>query len=169
VFCLKLALITNCDRSTIGRGSSSGIILSDSQWSENTINTHKYNTIYWCSSRSYYNLCSRISYTDEVLSQNYASEDNSEFAEAISLNGQNILFALNKNVIHQCSKPKDPSTEPNPHRFRLLTNNPLRHRRKEEAVPHLHTEKHQEQSLSDFAQQDLSKVTKRSQLDMQWL
>jgi hypothetical protein len=46
----------------------------------------------------------------------------------ISLNDQNILFALKENVIHQRSKPEDPSVESNPHR----------HHQKEEAVPHLH-------------------------------
>jgi hypothetical protein len=35
----------------------------------------------------------------------------SEFAEAISLFSQNILLALKENVIHQHSKPEDPSTE----------------------------------------------------------
>jgi hypothetical protein len=50
--------------------------------------------------------------------------------EAISLNGQNILFALKVNAIHRHSKPEDHSTESNPHW----------HRRQEEAVPHLHTE-----------------------------
>jgi hypothetical protein len=60
--------------------------------------------------------------------------------EAISLNGQNILFALKENVIHRCSKPKDPSKESNPHQFRLPTDNPHRHRQQEEAVPHLYTE-----------------------------
>jgi hypothetical protein len=35
-----------CDRTTSGRGSLTRISLSDSWWSENTINTHKYNTIY---------------------------------------------------------------------------------------------------------------------------
>jgi hypothetical protein len=77
---------------------------------------------------------------EEGWSQNYASKDKLEFAEAISLNGQNILFALKENAIHQCSKPEDPSTESNPHRFRLPTDNPHRHHRQEEAVPHLHTE-----------------------------
>jgi hypothetical protein len=67
------------------------------------------------------------------------------------------------------SKPEDPSMESNPHRFGLSTDNPHRHHRKEEAVPHLHTEKQQEQSLSAYVQQDLSKVTKRSPLDMQKL
>jgi hypothetical protein len=58
--------------------------------------------------------------------------------EGISLNNQNIHFALKENVIHQRSKPKDPSMESNPHRFELPTDNPHRHRRKEEAVPHVH-------------------------------
>jgi hypothetical protein len=144
------------DRTTSGRGSSTRISLSDSRWSKNTINTHKYNTIYWSSSRSYYNFGSCISYTKE-------------FAEAISLNDQNILFGLKDNAIQRRSKPKDPSIESNSHRFGLSTDNPRWHRRKEESVPHLHTEKLQEQCLSDYAQQDLSKVTKRSPLDMQSL
>jgi hypothetical protein len=96
-------------------------------------------------------------------------KDNSEFAEAISLNGQNILFALKENAIHRRSKPEDLSTESNPHRFGLLTDNPRRYCRKEEAAPHLHTENQQEQSLSDYAQQDLFEVAKRSPLYMQML
>jgi hypothetical protein len=59
--------------------------------------------------------------------------------EVISLNVQNILFALEENLIHQHSKPEDPSTESNPPRFGLPTNNPHRHHRKEGATPHLHT------------------------------
>jgi hypothetical protein len=35
----------------------------------------------------------------------------------ISLNGQDVLFALKENAIHRCSKPEDPSTESNPHQF----------------------------------------------------
>jgi hypothetical protein len=66
----------------------------------------------------------------------------------ISLNDQNIPFALKENAIHHHSKPKDPSTESNPQWFGLPTDNPHQHRRKEEAVPQLHTEKPQEQSLS---------------------
>jgi hypothetical protein len=58
----------------------------------------------------------------------------------ISLNGQDVLFALKENAIHRRSKPEDPSTESNPHRFGLPTDNPRRHRRQEESVPHLHTE-----------------------------
>jgi hypothetical protein len=58
----------------------------------------------------------------------------------ISLNGQHILFALKENAIHRRSKPDDPSTESNPHRFGLPTDNPHRHRRQEETVPHLYTE-----------------------------
>jgi hypothetical protein len=87
----------------------------------------------------------------------------------ISLSDQNILFALKENAIRRLSKPEDPSTESNPHRFGLLSDNSHRHHWKVEVVPHLHTEKPQEQSLSDYAQQDLSKVTKGSPLDMQRL
>jgi hypothetical protein len=61
--------------------------------------------------------------------------------EAISLNDQNILFALKENAIHRCSKSEDPSMESNPHQFGHPTDNPRRHHRKEEAVPHLHTGK----------------------------
>jgi hypothetical protein len=111
------------------KGSVARINLSDSRRSENTINTHKYNTIYWSSSRSYYNLGSRISYIEEVWSQNYASKDKSKFVEVIFLNGQNILFALKENVIHRYSKPENPNTESNPHWFGFPTDNPHRHRR----------------------------------------
>jgi hypothetical protein len=41
-----------------------------------------------------------------------ASKDRTEFAEVVSLVDQNILFALEENGIHQCSKPEDPSTVP---------------------------------------------------------
>jgi hypothetical protein len=88
-----------------------------------------YNIIYWSSDRSYYNLGSCISYIEEVWSQIYASEDKSEFAKVISLNGQYILFALKENVVHQRSMPEDPSTESNPHQFELPTDNPRQHRR----------------------------------------
>jgi hypothetical protein len=64
----------------------------------------------------------------------------SEFVEVISLNGQDIPFTLKENAIHRHSKPKNPSTESIPYRFGLPTDNPHRHRRQEEAVPHLHTE-----------------------------
>jgi hypothetical protein len=57
---------------------------------------------------------------------------------AIFLNDQNIRFALKENTIHRRSKPKDPSTESNPHWFGLSTDNPGRHHQKEEAVPHLY-------------------------------
>jgi hypothetical protein len=91
-------------------------------------------------SRSYYDLSSHINYTEEVSSQNHTSKDKSEFTEAISLNGQDILFALKENVIYRHSKPEDPSTESNPHRFELPTDNPRQHRQQEEASPHLHIE-----------------------------
>jgi hypothetical protein len=124
----------------LGKGFIARINLSDSRRRKNTINTHKHNSMYWSSSWSYYILGSCISYIEEVWSQNYAPGDKSEFANAISLNGKNILFALKENAIHQHSKPKDPCTESNPPRFGLPTNNPHQHRRQEEAAPHLHTE-----------------------------
>jgi hypothetical protein len=68
-----------------------------------------------------------------------ASKDISEFAEAEITLIQNILFTLEENDIHQCSKPEDPSTVPNPYRFGPPTDNPRQHRRKEEEAPHLHT------------------------------
>jgi hypothetical protein len=138
--------------------------MSDSQWSENTINKHKYNTIYWSSNRSYYNLGSCISYIEEVWSQNYASGHKSEFAEVISLNGQYILFALKENVIHRCSKPEDPSTESNPCRFGLPTDNARRHRRQEEAVPQLHTENNKSKAWATM----LSKTYPRWPKDHLW-
>jgi hypothetical protein len=73
--------------------------------------------------------------------------------EPISLNDQNIFFALKENVIHRCSKPENPNTESNPHRFGLPIDNPYLQHRKEKAVSHLHIEKKtQVQSLSDYAQ-----------------
>jgi hypothetical protein len=88
------------------------------------------------SGRNYYNLGSFICYAKEVWSQNYASGDKQEFVEvisinvqnilyaledyasgdkqvfveAISLNVQNILYALEENAIHRRSKNKDLST-----------------------------------------------------------
>jgi hypothetical protein len=76
----------------------------------------------------------------EVWSPKLRFKEKSEFAEAISLNGQNILFALKENAVHRRSKPEGPSTESNPHRFGLPTYNPHWHCQKEGAVPHLHTE-----------------------------
>jgi arylsulfatase A-like enzyme len=123
----------------LGEGFVARINLSNSWWSEKTINTHKYNTIYWSSSKSYYSFSSHINYTEEVWSENHASKDKSEFAEVIFLNGHNILFALKENVIHRHSKLEDPSTESNPHRFGLPTDNPHQYHRQEETVSHLHT------------------------------
>jgi hypothetical protein len=60
--------------------------------------------------------------------------------EAISLNGQDILFALKENAIYRHSKPEDPSMESIPHQFGFPTDNSHQHRRQEEAAPHLHTE-----------------------------
>jgi hypothetical protein len=68
-----------------------------------------------------------------------ASKDISEFVKDEITLVQNILFTLEENVIHQRSKPEDPSTVPNPHRFGPPTDNPHRHRLKEEEALHLHT------------------------------
>jgi hypothetical protein len=83
--CLKLALITNCDRTTSGRGSSTWISMSDSRRSENTINTHKYNTnIHWSLSITYCNLSLRFQFT-KGWSPKDTSKDKIEFVEAVSL------------------------------------------------------------------------------------
>jgi hypothetical protein len=74
-----------CDRTTSGRGTSTRISLSDSRWSENTINTYKYNTkLHWSSSISYYNLGLCFKFTKGWRPKD-ASKDITEFAEAISL------------------------------------------------------------------------------------
>jgi hypothetical protein len=73
------------------------------------------------------------------LKPKHALRDISDLAEAISLNIQNILFALEENAIHQRSKPEDSSKVPNPRRFGPPTGIPHRHRRQEEEASHLHT------------------------------
>jgi hypothetical protein len=74
-----------CDRTTLGRGSSTKISLSDSRWRENTINTYKYNTtIHRSLSISYYNLGLYFKFT-KGLSTTDASQDRTEFAETVSL------------------------------------------------------------------------------------
>jgi hypothetical protein len=93
----------------------------------------------------------------------------SEFAEVISLNDQNNLFALKENAIHRHSKPEDASTKSNPHRFGLPTDNPHWHRRKEEAVPHLHTGKTTRIKLERLRSARLIQGDKKSPLDMQKL
>jgi hypothetical protein len=139
VCCLKLALI-----SAMTEPPRKGVHCQDQlerfsvKRKHNQHTSVQYHIIH--SSRSYYNLGSRISYTKEVSIQNYASKDITEFAEAISLTVRTFPFALKGNVIHRHYKPGDPSTESNPHRFGLSTDNPRRHRREEEAVPHLHTD-----------------------------
>jgi hypothetical protein len=67
-----------------------------------------------------------------------ASKDISEFAEVEITLIQYILFTLEENTIHQCSKPEDPSTVSNPHWFGPPTNILHLHHRKEEEAPHLH-------------------------------
>jgi hypothetical protein len=121
------------------RGSSSTKInLSDSRWSENTINTNKYNTTYWSLSISYYKLGSRFKYTKGLRSKD-ASKDSFRVCGSRNTLVQNILFTQEENAIHQHSKHEDPSMVSNPHRFGPPTDNPHRHRQKEEEAPHLHT------------------------------
>jgi hypothetical protein len=57
----------------------------------------------------------------------------------ISLNVQNILFALEENAIHRHSKHMDPSMMYNSHRFGPPTDIPRQYCQKEEEAPHLHT------------------------------
>jgi hypothetical protein len=71
-----------------------------------------------------------------------------EFVEAVISLVQYILFALEENAIHQCSKPKDPNTVPNPHRFGPPTANLRWHRWKEEEAPHLHTGDNKSKALA---------------------
>ncbi len=72
-----------------------------------------------------------------AISQFLACDTPQAWLEA-ALNNQDILLALKENVIHWRSKPEDPSTESNPHRFGLPTDNSHRHHQKKEAAPHLH-------------------------------
>jgi hypothetical protein len=67
-----------------------------------------------------------------------ASKDILDFVKAEITLVQYILFAQEENAIHQRSKPEDPDTVPNPHRFGSPTGIPHRHRQKEEEAPHLH-------------------------------
>jgi hypothetical protein len=92
----------------------------------------------------------------------------SKFAEVISLNGQNILFALKENAIHQHSNLGFPVRSPTliGLDFPLTTLVHIASKRNQFLTTH---RKQQEQNLSNYAQQYLSKVTKRSPLDMQRL
>jgi hypothetical protein len=101
----------------------------------------------------------------EVWNQNYALGDKSEFVEAISLNDQNILFALKENTIHRHSRPEDPSTESSPHQFGLSTDNAHRHSRQEEAATHLHTEANKSKAWATT----LSKTYPRWPKDHLWI
>jgi hypothetical protein len=60
--------------------------------------------------------------------------------------------------------PVSPYRESSPPQSGPPTDSPHRHRRKEEEDPHLQTDKiQQEQSLSDYAQEDLFVVTRKPQ------
>jgi hypothetical protein len=68
-----------------------------------------------------------------------ASNDQTEFAKAVSLIIQYILFTLEENDLHQRSKPTGPGMASNPHWFGPPSDTPHQHRWKEEEDPHLHT------------------------------
>jgi hypothetical protein len=55
------------------------------------------------------------------------------------MHAMSTWFWHKNRVWHWRSKPEDPSTESNPHRFGLPTYIPRRHHWQEEAFPHLHT------------------------------
>jgi hypothetical protein len=80
-----------------------------------------------------------MSYTKRFEAKTMLQRYNRVYGSDFS-HGQDIPFSLKGNAIHRHSKPGDPSTESNPRRFELPTDNPRRHCRQEEAVPHLHTE-----------------------------
>jgi hypothetical protein len=105
---------------------------------EHNQHTQVYNTIYWSSSTNYYKLGSRFKFI-KGLKPKDVSKDISELAEVVSLIVQNILFTLEENSIHQCSKPENLSNVSNPHQFGTPTGNHRWHRQKEEEAPHLHT------------------------------
>jgi hypothetical protein len=76
--------VFRCVRATSGRVSPTRISLSDSRWSENTINAHEYNNIYWSSSISYYKLGLHFKLT-KGWSPKEASKDITDFVEGMSL------------------------------------------------------------------------------------
>jgi hypothetical protein len=116
-----------------GGGSSTGINLSNSWQSNNKINTHKYNTIYWSSSISYYKLGSHFKCT-KGLKPKDDSKDSFRVCGSRNTLIWSILFALEENAIHQRSKPEDPSMVSNPHQFGPSTNNAHLQHRKEKSL-----------------------------------
>jgi hypothetical protein len=138
VCCLKFALVP-----TVTEPPRQGVRRQDQLERFSVKREHNQHTIVQYhiihSSRSYYNLASRISYTKRFEAK-ITFERLIKVWEAISLRVRTFPFALKGNAIHRHSKPGDPSTESNPRRFELPTGNPRRHHRQEEAVPHLHTE-----------------------------
>jgi hypothetical protein len=78
-------------------------------------------------------------YTKDCLKPKDASKDSLELSNVVSLIVRNIFFVLEENAIHQRSKPENPSTVSNPHRFGPPTGNLRRHRRKAKEAPYLHT------------------------------
>jgi hypothetical protein len=128
-----------CDKTTSGRGSSPGstwVILGEARIQSTHISTIPYIEVQVKVITAFVHV---LIIQRRIEAKITLQRINQSFAEANSLNGQNNLFALKENVIHRHSKPEDPSTKSNPHRFGLPTDNSRRHRRQEETVPHLHT------------------------------
>jgi hypothetical protein len=133
---IKPHQVHDCDRTTSGRGSSPGstwAILGEARTQSTHISTISYIEVQVKVITAFVHV---LIIQRRIEAKITLQKDKSEFAEVISLNGQNILFAQKENVIHRYSKLEDPSTESNPHRFGPPTNNP---RRQEETIPHLHT------------------------------
>jgi hypothetical protein len=76
-----------------GGVSSTRISLSDSQRSENTINTQSIQFHILSLSKSYYNLCSGFMYTKDCLKPKDASKDSSELPNVVSLIVRNIFLS----------------------------------------------------------------------------
>jgi hypothetical protein len=137
VCCLKIALITNCDRTTSGRG------FVDQDHLEQFSVKQEHNQHTWVQyhiSKFKYKLL-QIRFTFLVYKKFEAKRHFKRYLRVCGCDFshvQYILFALEENVIHQRSKPDDPSMVFNPPRFGPPTNNPHRHRQKEEAAPHLY-------------------------------
>jgi hypothetical protein len=134
--CTFVLLYISCDRTSSGRGSLTRINLGDSRWSDNIINTHKYNTIYWSPSISYYKLGSSFKYRTCFKPKETSKDRSCRSGNTLI---QDILYTLEENAINLRSKPKNPSTVSNPDQFGPPTGIPRRHHRKEEEATHQHT------------------------------
>jgi hypothetical protein len=133
-----LSLQAHCDRTTlewgVHRPGLAWAILSEAR-TQSTYRSIQYHIL--SSSKSYYTLGSRIKYIKEVWSQKTLQKIFRVGGSGNTL-VEYILFTLEENAIHRCSKPVDPSMAPNSHRFEPPTAIPHRHRRQEKETPQLH-------------------------------